>query len=76
MKWWKASSISDDFLDSQEMKHVYGDETIRTIELYFKDGKPALSYASWPTLRKEICGFGAAHGKQVVEQKNPCVISP
>lgn len=35
-----------------------------------------LSYASWATLRKEICGVGSAHGKQVAEQKNPFVISP
>lgn len=33
------------------------------------------SYANWATLRKEICGVGSAHGKQVVAQKNPFVIS-
>ena len=34
------------------------------------------SYASWATFRKEICGVGSVHGKQVAEQKNPFVISP
>ncbi len=34
------------------------------------------SYASRATLRKEICGIGSAHEKQVVAQKNPFVISP
>ncbi len=34
------------------------------------------SYANWATLRKEICGVGSVHGKQVEEQKNPFVISP
>lgn len=33
------------------------------------------SYANWATLRKEICVVGDAHGKQVVAQKNPFVIS-
>ncbi|EFB9665022.1 transposase, partial [Escherichia coli] len=33
------------------------------------------SYVNWATLRKEICGVGSAHGKQVVAQKNPFVTS-
>ena len=46
------------------------EEKIRAIELYFKYGKKlAPSYANWATLRKEICGVGSAHGKQVVAQK-------
>ncbi|EPQ9512862.1 TPA: hypothetical protein ACTD02_003896 [Salmonella enterica subsp. enterica serovar Heidelberg] len=53
------------------------EQKIRAIELYFKYGKKLTpSYASWATLRKEICGVGSAHGKQVVAQKNPFVISP
>lgn len=34
------------------------------------------SYANWATLRKKICGVGAAHGKQVVAKKNLFAISP
>lgn len=52
------------------------EQKIRTIELYFKYGKKlAPSYANWATLRKEICGVGSVHGKQVADQKNPFVIS-
>ena len=53
------------------------EEKIRAIELYFKYVRSWLpSYANWATLRKEICGVGSVHGKQVAEQKNPFVISP
>lgn len=44
------------------------EQKIRAIELYFKYGKKlAPSYANWGTLRKEICGVGSVHGKQVAE---------
>ena len=52
------------------------EEKIRAIELYFKYGKklaPVVRELGY--LRKEICGVGSAHGKQVVAQKNPFVIS-
>lgn len=46
------------------------EQKIRTIELYFKYGKKlAPSYANWATLRKEICGVGSVHGKQVADQR-------
>ncbi len=69
---------ADDFLD------ISGDDTCllkkkKSAPLSFISNKVRSwlpSYANWATLRKEICGVGSVHGKQVAEQKNPFVIRP